>query len=94
MPLSHSRPVFGNAHRARRPLMAFVMVLSYSRHIFLRFFLNAGLEELPAERKRGLILDFTAAALGRLVAVVAGDDWSQFNISVRLASARVSTLSG
>src|ERR1700675_2513209 len=27
--------------RARRPLMAFVMVLSYSRQIFLRFFLNA-----------------------------------------------------
>ena len=30
--------------RARRPLMAFVMVLSYSRHIFLRFFLNARME--------------------------------------------------
>lgn len=27
--------------RARRPLMAFVMVLSYSRHIYLRFFLDA-----------------------------------------------------
>src|ERR1700738_3568358 len=27
--------------RARRPLMAFVMVLSYSRQIFLRFFLYA-----------------------------------------------------
>jgi hypothetical protein len=27
--------------RARRPLMAFVMVLSYSRAIYLRFFLNA-----------------------------------------------------
>ncbi|HEX6704719.1 MAG TPA: IS21 family transposase [Albitalea sp.] len=27
--------------RARRPLMAFVMVLSYSRSIFLRFFLDA-----------------------------------------------------
>lgn len=27
--------------RARRPLMAFVMVLSYSRKIFLRFYLNA-----------------------------------------------------
>ena len=26
---------------ARRPLMAFVMVLSYSRRIFLRFFLDA-----------------------------------------------------
>lgn len=30
--------------RARRPLMAFVMVLSYSRDIFLRFFLNARME--------------------------------------------------
>jgi len=27
--------------RAERPLMAFVMVLSYSRHLFLRFYLNA-----------------------------------------------------
>ncbi len=30
--------------RARRPLMAFVMVLSYSRQIFLRFFLNARMD--------------------------------------------------
>jgi transposase len=30
--------------RARRPLMAFVMVLSYSRQIFLRFFLDARME--------------------------------------------------
>jgi transposase len=30
--------------RARRPLMAFIMVLSYSRQIFLRFFLDARLE--------------------------------------------------
>jgi transposase len=30
--------------RARRPLMAFVMVLSYSRNIFLRFFLDARME--------------------------------------------------
>jgi transposase len=30
--------------RAARPLMAFVMVLSYSRQIFLRFCLNASLE--------------------------------------------------
>jgi transposase len=27
--------------RAQRPLMAFVMVLSYSRHLFLRFYLNS-----------------------------------------------------
>ena len=30
--------------RAKRPLMAFVMVLSYSRRIFLRFFLNAQMD--------------------------------------------------
>ena len=30
--------------RARRPLMAFVMVLSHSRMIFLRFFLNARID--------------------------------------------------
>jgi transposase len=30
--------------RTRRPLMAFVMVLSYSRQIFLRFFLDARME--------------------------------------------------
>ncbi len=30
--------------RARRPLMAFVLVLSHSRHIFLRFFLDARME--------------------------------------------------
>ncbi|MGZ8244701.1 MAG: hypothetical protein ACXWT9_13945, partial [Methylomagnum sp.] len=30
--------------RARRPLMAFVMVLSYSRRTFLRFFLDARME--------------------------------------------------
>jgi transposase len=30
--------------RASRPLMAFVMVLSYSRALYLRFFLNASLE--------------------------------------------------
>jgi transposase len=30
--------------RARRPLMAFVLVLSFSRHIFLRFFLDARTE--------------------------------------------------
>jgi transposase len=30
--------------RARRPLMAFVMVLSHSRRIFLKFFLNARLD--------------------------------------------------
>jgi len=33
-----------NIGRARRPLMAFVMVLSWSRRIFLRFFLDARME--------------------------------------------------
>jgi hypothetical protein len=32
--------------RARRPLMAFVMVLSYSRRIFLRFFFGARMDSL------------------------------------------------
>ncbi len=32
--------------RARRPLMAFVLVLSYSRHLFLRFYLHATLANL------------------------------------------------
>ncbi len=31
--------------RAERPLMAFVMVLSYSRHLFLRFYLGAAMSE-------------------------------------------------
>lgn len=37
---------FGHVHigRAKRPLMAFVMVLSWSRHIFLRFYLNQRME--------------------------------------------------
>jgi transposase len=42
--------------RAVRPLMAFVMVLSYSRQIFLRFFLNASLENFL----RGHVEAFTA----------------------------------
>jgi len=33
-----------NIGRARRPLMAFVMVLAWSRHIFVRFFLDARME--------------------------------------------------
>lgn len=31
--------------RAVRPLMAFVMVLSYSRHVFLRFYLGAAMTQ-------------------------------------------------
>jgi transposase len=42
--------------RALRTLMAFVMVLSYSRYIFLRFFLNAGIENFL----RGHVGAFTA----------------------------------
>jgi len=40
--------------RARRPLMAFVMVLSYSRYIHLRFFLDARMEKLSARPCRRL----------------------------------------
>ena len=43
--------------RARRPLMAFVMVLSYSRRIFLRFFLNARMDSFL----RGHVDAFAAA---------------------------------
>ena len=42
--------------RARRPLMAFVMVLSYSRQIFLRLFLDARMESFL----RGHVTAFTA----------------------------------
>jgi transposase len=42
--------------RARRPLMAFVMVLSYSRQIFLRFFPDARMENFL----RGHVSGFTA----------------------------------
>jgi len=42
--------------RARRPLMAFVMVLSYSRQIFLRFFADARMENFL----RGHVGAFTA----------------------------------
>lgn len=42
--------------RARRPLMAFVMVLSYSRQIFLRFFLGAHMESFL----HGHVAAFTA----------------------------------
>jgi transposase len=42
--------------QARRPLMAFVMVLSYSRQIFLRFFLDARMENFL----RGHVAAFAA----------------------------------
>ena len=42
--------------RARRPLMAFVMVLSWSRMIFLRFFLDARMENFL----RGHVAAFAA----------------------------------
>jgi transposase len=42
--------------RARRPLMAFVMVLSHSRQIFLRFFMDARMENFL----RGHVAAFTA----------------------------------
>jgi transposase len=50
--------------RARRPLMAFVMVLSYSRLIFLRFFLNARMDSFL----RGHVEAFAAfTGLSRVV---------------------------
>jgi transposase len=49
--------------RARRPLMAFVMVLSYSRRIFLRFFLDARMENFL----RGHVAAFEAFGGGARV---------------------------
>ena len=50
--------------KATRPLMAFVMVLSYSRHLFLRFYLNAAMNNFL----RGHVDAFTAwSALPRVV---------------------------
>ncbi|MES2886317.1 MAG: IS21 family transposase [Pseudomonadota bacterium] len=49
--------------RARRPLMAFVMVLSYSRAIFLRFFLDARMDSFL----RGHVEGFAALGVARVV---------------------------
>ena len=46
--------------RAKRPLMAFVMVLSYSRRIFLRFSLNARMDSFL----RGHVLALQAFGVG------------------------------
>jgi transposase len=54
--------------RARRPLMAFVMVLSYSRRIFLRFFLDARMENFL----RGHVAAFEA--LGGVARVLLYDN--------------------
>lgn len=54
--------------RAKRPLMAFVMVLSYSRRIFLRFSLNARMDSFL----RGHVLAF--AAWGGVPRVVLSDN--------------------
>lgn len=54
--------------RAERPLMAFVMVLSYSRAVFLRFYLNATLANLV----RGHVEAF--AAFGGCARVVLYDN--------------------
>jgi transposase len=54
--------------RAERPLMAFVMVLSYSRYTFLRFYLNATLANLV----RGHVAAF--AAFGGCARVVLYDN--------------------
>ena len=49
--------------RARRPLMAFVMVLSYSRRIFLRFFLDARMDSFL----RGHVEAFAALGVARVL---------------------------
>ncbi len=49
--------------RARRPLMAFVMVLSYSRAIFLRFFLDARMDSFL----RGHVEAFAALGVARVL---------------------------
>ena len=49
--------------RARRPLMAFVMVLSHSRMIFLRFFLDARIDAFL----RGHVEAFAALGLARVL---------------------------
>jgi len=54
--------------RARRPLMAFVMVLSHSRQIFLRFFLDARMENFL----RGHVAAF--AAFGGVPRVILYDN--------------------
>jgi transposase len=54
--------------RARRPLMAFVMVLSYSRRIFLRFFLDARMDSFL----RGHVEGF--AAFGGVARVLLYDN--------------------
>ena len=55
--------------RAKRPLMAFVMVLSYSRRIFLRFSLNARMDSFL----RGHVLAF--AAFGGVARVLLYDNF-------------------
>ncbi len=54
--------------KARRPLMAFVMVLSYSRRIFLHFSLNAQMDSFL----RGHVLAF--AAWGGVPRVILSDN--------------------
>jgi transposase len=49
--------------RARRPLMAFVMVLSHSRMVFLRFFLDARMDSFL----RGHVEAFAALGLARVL---------------------------
>src|SRR5260221_1223875 len=50
--------------KATRPLMAFVMVLSYSRHLFLRFYLTSAMNNFV----RGHVEAFTAwGAVPRVV---------------------------
>ena len=76
--------------RAERPLMAFVMVLSYSRYTFLRFYLNATLANLV----RGHVAAF--AAFGGCARVVLYDNMRN-RVQPPLptgSSCRTSTISG
>jgi transposase len=61
---------FGHLHigRAKRPLMGFVMVLSHSRMVFLRFFLDARMDSFL----RGHVLAF--AAFGGVARVLLYDN--------------------
>lgn len=63
--------------RARRPLMAFVMVLSYSRHVFLRFYLHATLANLV----RGHVAAFEA--FGGVARVVLYDNMASVVVERR-----------
>ena len=55
--------------RARRPLMAFVMVLSWSRQIYLRFFLDARMDSFLAGHAGGIDYQQVIKGMALLAAV-------------------------